>query len=1215
MKHRLLISLLLGGMAIGASAQTVTADLTSKLQNADFSKDSPVASTIFTYDYNMPDDGAGAGGTGLFGMQLVTGWTANQPTDNIKVMQSSSDPDRGDGTNAKACGVFAYEDDGDENVNTIGLGGAYYAPYINDGITTTTNALGMVSVWGSAPVYSQNVSLSSGAYMLVVTLQNVAGTGTITNKIGFIAGDGTEYLSTKDAYELNVWTYDTITFRLPAATDGQVQLGLSFGSGSGSAPHLFIDNVKLYQIDEQELIQKDIDEAKEELQQLVNLGKVYGVDTSVSQAVINNPSATLEQVKAQIEKQKEINASGVTDLSPYFFNNPHFDEDDPLEGGICTYDYDCEKNGIPLTNYSMLPLSGWERTKTDNGCAAGVYAVGSGCFLGGVDFIVPTTMSDGSTEGKVLGLVTCWSMSVQYKQTCTLPAGQYTLKFSYYNAGGTTAITKNLIGFVADNGDEYLGTNTTFPVGKWTMEEINFTLAEETTGYFTMGYSSPNVGSANVPHFFTDGIQLFYVGNIDPSVFALKAAVSTGNKLLDEYFQQSMKDELEQKVEAAQALLDSNSTDSDANTAAAQAVTSMVNDVHASIDAFNRLREFFDGEFADTYEKYETTSLKPQLDEMSDNISEQVDDVPTWTVDEINECIASLPGIIKVYVQEQFDQAVATGTSDGDLDISVLYGDLLGATYSTSALQGTSVVDKQWNYGDAGNFKTQYGTMEVWNQSPFTVSQTMTNMPAGTYTLKTRAFYRTADQVTNYSEYTASPADYAYVFAGNLKTPLSNIAEIASSNVEEFSASNSAVGENSDLYVPNSQQAAYNVFENKFRDYDETTLKSVQTVLTSEGDLTFGVTADQMQGNAWVVWYTFELYYNPVIDENIVDDELTAVLEEVNSYLEENESNMSSSAARAAKDVIDQANNAKESGTNEQKSKAITDLKATLEDAKANVKAYEAYNAAVDNLTNVFSEYQASASPEALAAAEELLTNSDPENMTTAELEEGTVELNKAAARLKIPDSSNPPCDFTQVIDNNSFEMGDLTGWTAYIGGDTGAKEVANETYFVENADGAYLFNTWNGSAPADGFYVSQTLYCLPAGTYKLEALLASDINSEISLSAAGFSETFTMENEKNIAMDCSLTFMLGEETDVEIKASSPKWFKADYFRLTYVSADALKKGDVNGDTKVDISDVVAIINTMAGDTKFAGTSDVNGDGKTDISDVVMVINIMAGQE
>lgn len=56
-----------------------------------------------------------------------------------------------------------------------------------------------------------------------------------------------------------------------------------------------------------------------------------------------------------------------------------------------------------------------------------------------------------------------------------------------------------------------------------------------------------------------------------------------------------------------------------------------------------------------------------------------------------------------------------------------------------------------------------------------------------------------------------------------------------------------------------------------------------------------------------------------------------------------------------------------------------------------------------------------------------------------------------------------------------------------------------------------------------------------------------------------------------------------------------------------------IKPGDVNLDGVVDISDIVAIINTMAGDPTFKDTADVNNDNNTDISDVVAVINIIAG--
>jgi peptidoglycan hydrolase-like protein with peptidoglycan-binding domain len=54
--------------------------------------------------------------------------------------------------------------------------------------------------------------------------------------------------------------------------------------------------------------------------------------------------------------------------------------------------------------------------------------------------------------------------------------------------------------------------------------------------------------------------------------------------------------------------------------------------------------------------------------------------------------------------------------------------------------------------------------------------------------------------------------------------------------------------------------------------------------------------------------------------------------------------------------------------------------------------------------------------------------------------------------------------------------------------------------------------------------------------------------------------------------------------------------------------------GDTNGDGKVDIADVTAIINKInnAPPASFDATAaDVNGDGKIDIADVTGVINII----
>ena len=55
-------------------------------------------------------------------------------------------------------------------------------------------------------------------------------------------------------------------------------------------------------------------------------------------------------------------------------------------------------------------------------------------------------------------------------------------------------------------------------------------------------------------------------------------------------------------------------------------------------------------------------------------------------------------------------------------------------------------------------------------------------------------------------------------------------------------------------------------------------------------------------------------------------------------------------------------------------------------------------------------------------------------------------------------------------------------------------------------------------------------------------------------------------------------------------------------------------RGDINLDGKVDISDVVALVNVILNDSDFNDREDVNGDGNVDISDVVVLVNIILGQ-
>ncbi|MDE7117783.1 MAG: hypothetical protein K2O61_03960, partial [Bacteroidaceae bacterium] len=662
----------------------------SKVQNANFAEGEPATVTIRTYDYDMADVPVGESDPtlGMFGMQAVPGWTASAPSDNVRVMETANSEAREDGANAKAAGLFAYDDEtGDET--TIGLGGAYYAPYAP--AEATGNVLGMVTVWGAEAKYTQDITLNAGAYMMVVRLYNAAGAGTLgANYMGFITSN-TSYTSTKETYAEGEWQTDTIVFRLTTATEGQLSLGLRFGAGSGSAPHLFVSDVKLYSIDEQQLIQAEIDKAKEELKALIDEGDIYGADVTESKAVYNNANATMEQVQAAIAAQKEINAASLTDLSEYFFNNPHFDEDEAVVDGICTYGKDMQVNNV--THYSMQPVTSWTANKPcdpnvtpanaqnsnqNDGPAAGVCAIGSGAWIGGKDFVVPTALSDGSTSGKVLGFVTSWGATVQYQQACTLPAGQYKLSMSYYNAGGTSAIAKNLIGFVANNGEEYLSEATTFPVGKWTADEISFTLDEETTGYFTLGYQAQNVGSASMPHFFTDGISLTYVGTgFNPSLFALQSAIKTGETWVEseEAYNATLRSQMEAAVETAQALYDDESNDAEANKAAAAAIKDIVPQIEASVAAYKNLATL-QTELENSIEEYSEETY-PTLNERLGTLKDGVDaalEEQNWDNAQIEEAVAQLPAIIKDEIQKIFDAAVESGEATAEnINITPLY--------------------------------------------------------------------------------------------------------------------------------------------------------------------------------------------------------------------------------------------------------------------------------------------------------------------------------------------------------------------------------------------------------------------------------------------------------------------------------------------------------------------------------------------------------------
>ncbi len=151
---------------------------------------------------------------------------------------------------------------------------------------------------------------------------------------------------------------------------------------------------------------------------------------------------------------------------------------------------------------------------------------------------------------------------------------------------------------------------------------------------------------------------------------------------------------------------------------------------------------------------------------------------------------------------------------------------------------------------------------------------------------------------------------------------------------------------------------------------------------------------------------------------------------------------------------------------------------------------------------------------------------------------------------------SNDGFDLTYNIENNSFETGALSPWTTNGSNDTGVRQDSNGTYTTTGVDGAYLFNTWNNGA---GSKVSQTLSSLPKGYYTVTALVASDAGNTINILAGASTKGIAADatDGKTKFVEGTTDKTLVSDGSLEIGTNSSTWYKSDNFRLTYYTVKA----------------------------------------------------------
>lgn len=1083
MKKRLLTLCVLAGATLCAMANKGD-DLTARyLRNADFSTDSPMQAGICTYAKDVASNN-----TTFSGMQPVTEWTASNPVES------------GQNIDARAAGIFAYGkqylidytgNDDDLNVQLFLGGKDYLAPDADPTGSSTGQALGLVGVWTASLTYTQKVTLQPGAYEVQFSVYNVGGALPVkANRFGFISDDGTEYLATNTTWELNTWETMTVSFMLSQTTTGVISLGYTADDkGSGDMPHLFIDNVKILEGDKSAIEKQAVDDLKENgLLPLLEAGDELGVSTSEGWEVYNDDNATLAQVEEAIEKQRARNEAGMTDFTDFFISNAHFALGTPLNNGVCTYDYDMPNNNT--TYFGMQPIDMWtastpsdnvQRMQNDkstpqnplNSRASGLFAVGSDAsvWLGSKQDVVPATKANGSTEGNVFGFISVWGGTAYYTQSVTLPAGSYTITIPTYNERGDGTITKNLCGFIAEDGTEFLAETLKFPVGSWQNETIKFRLEEETSGVISIGYQASGAGSGSMPHLFIDEFTLMFNGvtDIDPSLLALSGAVRNAENLLysDGYYDSTLKSDMEDAISAGNALVNASSADAEANTAATAAINTLTSSIRNSMAKYNSFLQFIEGKLTDARDLYdqggEMMDFAGELSDLIDTYTGAYED-GTYTDAQIDEIMQGFDAM----VAEAVSQALALAAEDGkehSLNITCLFPDKnLG--YDNSTVEG-------WG-NDTGTeaFKSTDQVAEVWNQSSFNVHQTLENLPAGVYELQARSFYRTADNAGNYTEYTnGNVTGHAYIYAGGNRTHIINVMEIASS--ESDAHYTALVGE---AYVPNDKASAHYIFTQQADEVN--TMNTVRAALTEQGNLTIGVMGENLSANAWVVWEGFDVIYCGTADMNsILYQQMLNLAEEAQLLTDD-----ASAVAEADNKINDACGNAEELTPESDQAdlvNAIHNLEQAIEYAQESVRLLSA----IEEQVTIYSDYLINM----VESSDEDFDNLVNEILSALDGEgfESNEAINAYMAQL--------PTAWTTYVQYDALQAGDATEENPYDITpailNASFEGIVNEEnhgeYWEQTGDFGYQFGVYENFSGAS-FDIHQTITGLAQGFYKV---------------------------------------------------------------------------------------------------------------------------------
>ena len=157
-----------------------------------------------------------------------------------------------------------------------------------------------------------------------------------------------------------------------------------------------------------------------------------------------------------------------------------------------------------------------------------------------------------------------------------------------------------------------------------------------------------------------------------------------------------------------------------------------------------------------------------------------------------------------------------------------------------------------WNANGSVRF-SEYGLADLFDAPNGSITQTLPSMPAGTYTLKAQAFYRSANEYDAPLKYKrGTDAVKASLVFGSERQLIWNLYDQA--RYQPAYIQDCYGGANQKM-TPNSKHASHEAFN------DGLYWNVLHATTTSDGDITLGLTIENGESSNWMVFDNFRLYY------------------------------------------------------------------------------------------------------------------------------------------------------------------------------------------------------------------------------------------------------------------------------------------------------------------------------------------------------------------